>query len=142
MVFMAVAMRGFVVVAMPVLVLMVMVLVIPVMVVVMRVALPCPAVQIGHVVVVVLVRSVQYYVKIAGIQSGFFHAADVDAKPVQRQTCQRLAQHGFARAQVQQRRRDHIAADAGVAFQVQGTLFLVHTLFLFRAQGKAVDLGS
>ena len=113
-----------------------------VVVVVMRVALPCPAVQIGHVVVVVFVRGVQHHVKIAGIQPGLFHAADVDAKPVQRQTCQRFAQHGFVRAQVQQRRRDHIAADAGVAFQVQGVLFLVHTLFLSRAQGQAVDLGS
>ena len=148
--FMVVAMFSLVVVAaMPMAVrmsILVMMVVVLVMVMLMHIvgvaALLHPAVQVGHIVVVVLVLGVQYHVKIAGVQPGLFHSADVDAEPIQRQAGQRFAQHSLVRAQVQQRRRDHIAADAGVTFQIQGVLFFVHTLILFRAQGQAVDLGG
>ena len=148
--FMVVAMFSLVVVAaMPMAVrmsILVMMVVVLVMVVLMHIvgvaALLHPAVQVGRIVVVVLVLGVQHHVKIAGVQPGLFHSADVDAEPIQRQAGQRFAQHNLVRAQVQQRRRDHIAADAGVTFQIQGVFFFIHTLILFRAQGQAVDLGG
>lgn len=104
--FMVVAMFSLVVVAtMPMAVrmsILVMMVVVLVMVVLMHIvcvaALLHPAVQVGHIVVVVLVLGVQYHVKITGVQPGLFHSADVDAEPIQRQAGQRFAQHSLVRA--------------------------------------------
>ena len=54
-------------------------------------ALLHPAVQVGRIVVVVLVLGVQHHVKIAGVQPGLFHSADVDAEPIQRQALRNTA---------------------------------------------------
>ena len=76
------------------------------------------AIQVFHVMVVVFVLFVQQHIKIAGIQPGFFHAGDLHFNAVHRQAGKGLFQHSFVSAKVQQSRRYHIAADAGIAFQV------------------------
>ena len=72
------------------------------------------AVEVRHVVVVVLVGGVQHHVKITGVQPGFFDTRYFDVKSVQRQAGQRLAQHSLVRAQVQQGGGEHITAQPRV----------------------------
>ena len=88
------------------------------------------AVEVGHVVIVVFVRGIQHDVEVAGVEAGLLHARDPDLKPADRQTCQRPAQHSLVRAKVKQRRRNHVAADAGATLQIQ---CLFHSLFSLSA---------
>lgn len=129
--FMVVAMFSLVVVAaMPMAVrmsILVMMVVVLVMVVLMHIvgvaALLHPAVQVGRIVVVVLVLGVQHHVKIAGVQPAFFTRLMLMLNPSSGRLAQRFAQHNLVRAQVQQRRRDHIAADARSNIPDTGRLF-------------------
>lgn len=69
------------------------------------------AMQIVHVVVMVLVGLLQPHVKIAGIYAGFTDSCDIYVISVQRKRVQRFPQLFRIRAQVQKRRNTHVAAD-------------------------------
>ncbi len=70
------------------------------------------AMEVGHVVVVVLVGRVQHHGKIAHIQARLHHPADLHGEALHVQTVERPAHDFLAGAGIQQRRRGHIAADA------------------------------
>ena len=97
--------------------------VVPAMVVVlmvMAVGMLFPAaVQVLHVVVVILVDLVQDDVKIAGIEPGLLHPAYADAVAVQRKALKRFQEFFFISPKVQQSCHRHVAGDPGAAFEVE-----------------------
>ncbi len=146
---MVVAMFSLVVVAampmevrMSILVMMVVVLVMVVLMHIVGVAaLLHPAVQVGHIVVVVLVLGVQHHVKIAGVQPGLFTRLMLMLNP----SSGRLA--SALRSTASSAPRSNNAAvtiSPLMPSNIPDTrrLFFIHTLILFRAQGQAVDLGG
>ena len=81
--------------------------------------LPFPAMQIGHVVVVVLVGRIKHHGKIAHVQTRLRHAADLHGEALHRQAVQGTAHGLLAGAGIQQGRGAHVAADARGAFQIK-----------------------
>ena len=94
------------------------------MVVVVRMHM-LPPMQVFHVMVMVVL--LQYHVEVAGIYAGFFHSADFCFKACDRQALQCLVQHLRIGSQVQHCCHGHIAADAGIAFQIK---FLLHSCYV------------
>ena len=84
-----------------------------------------------HVVVVVLVLVVELHVEVAGIEAALCHAAHTDLEPVDGQGVQRGQEPLLARAQVQQRRHRHVAADAGRPVHDEGAVVAVLVAILF-----------
>ena len=76
------------------------------------------SIQIRHVMVMVLVLRIQAHVKVAYIQPGLFHPADLGREPLYRKALQCLSQHLLIGPQIQKSRHRHISADPGIAFQV------------------------
>lgn len=76
------------------------------------------SIQIRHVMVMVLVLRIQAHVKVAYIQPGLFHPADLGREPLYRKALQSLFQHLLIGPQIQKSRHRHISADPGIAFQV------------------------
>ena len=77
------------------------------------------AVEIDHVVVMVLMGRIEHHVEVAHVQARLHHSRDVNGKPLHTQAFERRAHHLFPRTDVQQSRRTHVAADARSAFQIQ-----------------------
>ena len=77
------------------------------------------AVEIDHVVVMVLMGRIEHHVEVAHVQARLHHSCDVNGKPLHIQAFERRAHYLFPRADVQQGRRAHVAADARSAFQIQ-----------------------
>lgn len=80
--------------------------------------LATPAEQIFHIMVMVLMGGIQPHVKIAHVKAGLFHPADRHRKSVHRQRAKRPLQRPATGSQIQKRRRRHVSADAGHAFQI------------------------
>ena len=80
--------------------------------------LATPAEQIFHIMVMVLMGGIQPHVKIAHVKAGLFHPADRHGKSVHRQRAKRPLQRPATGSQIQKRRRRHVSADAGHAFQI------------------------
>ena len=77
------------------------------------------AVQIFHIVIMVLMLCVQLHVKITHIQPGLFHPTHLYLKPLHREAVQCLLKHLLIRAQVKKRRHRHISADSCITFQIE-----------------------
>ena len=78
------------------------------------------AVQVRHVVVVVLVRRIQHHVEVAAVYPVRLRARHADVVAVQGQARERGAHGLLVCAKVQQGRDHHVAAYAACALQVQG----------------------
>ena len=76
------------------------------------------AMQKGHIMVMVSMLLVQNNIKITAVNACFRHSADFIFKALCRNTLQSLIQCLFVRAQVQKCCYQHIAADAGITFQI------------------------
>lgn len=76
-------------------------------------------VQIGHVVVMVLVRRIEHDVKIAAVDSGFLYATDAHLISRNGQARQRVTQTRLVGTQVKQGSDGHIAADAVCAIKIE-----------------------
>ncbi len=76
------------------------------------------AVQVRHVVVVVLVGIVEHHVEVAGIQAVLRHARHAHREPLHRQAVEGCAHRCLVGSRIEQRRDQHVAADARAAFQV------------------------
>ena len=77
--------------------------------------------QIGHIVVVILVRGIQLHVKVAAVDTSLFRTRHRNREPFKRELREHLEQallRGFA-AQVQQRRNEHVARDSRLAIQIE-----------------------
>ena len=74
--------------------------------------------QKGHIMVMVSMLLVQNNIKITAVNACFRHSADFIFKALCRNTLQSLIQCLFVRAQVQKCCYQHIAADAGITFQI------------------------
>ena len=85
-----------------------------------------------HVVVVVLMLVVKLHVEVAGVEAALCHAAHADLEAVDGKGTQRGQEPLLARAQVQERRHGHVAADAGGPVHDEGAAaaVLVATLFI------------
>ena len=73
---------------------------------------------ICHIVVVAIVRFIQYHIKITGIDARFPYPADFNIKIIQRQAAKHAHQFFFIRANIQQCPDQHIARHSGFAFQI------------------------
>ena len=80
-------------------------------------------VQILHVVVMAIVRFIEYHIKVTAVNAGLFHSADRDPEASAGYPGEDAAQFIFVRTQIQERRDGHISADPRPAFQIQNFLF-------------------
>ena len=78
------------------------------------------AVQPRHVVVMVFQLCLEPHVEVAGAHAVLRHLAHDDLVPRERQTRERLAQVPLVGSQIEQRRNDHVAADARCTFEIEG----------------------
>ena len=76
------------------------------------------AMQKGHIMVMISMLLVQNNIKITAVNACLRHSADFILKALCRNTLQSLIQRLFVRAQVQKCCYQHIAADAGITFQI------------------------
>ena len=95
-----------------------MVVVVVVVVVVGSVA---QTVQIGHVVIMVLVRGVQPHIKVTAIDTGLLHARHRNRKPLERQFLEHLRQppHRRLSPKVKKRRNQHVAGNSRLTIQIE-----------------------
>ena len=98
------------------------------------------AVEVFHVVVMILVRGIENHVEVAGIEARLLHAADANFEALHRQAAEHL-EHGrlasslfLRRSQIEKRRHSHVAADARRAFQVQHLFLGSHSATPFHAK--------
>lgn len=84
--------------------------------------------QIGHVVIMVLVSVVEHHVEVAYVKPRLQHTRDAYLKPADGKALQRATHLLLACADIQQRRRAHVAAYARRALQIK---YLPHD-FAFR----------
>ena len=84
-----------------------------------------------HVVVVVLMLVVKLHVEVAGVEAALCHAAHADLEAVDGKGAQRGQEPLLARAQVQERRHGHVAADAGGPVHDEGAAAAVLVAILF-----------
>lgn len=75
-------------------------------------------VQVLHIVVVVLVRRVQFHIEITGIQPRFFYSFYLNLKSAHRKARKHLLQYILICPQIQERRRKHIPADSRFTLQI------------------------
>ena len=109
-------------------VIMVMVMFVMVMVIVVMVIVQMP-IQVLHVMVVAVMLLIEDHIKIAAVDAGFLHSADLDLKPLSRNLIKHLKQLILICAQIQKGCHSHISADSRTAFQVQDLISL-HYSFL------------
>ena len=84
-----------------------------------------------HVVVVVLMLVVKLHIEVAGVEAALCHAAHADLEAVDGKGAQRGQEPLLARAQVQERRHGHVAADAGGPVHDEGAAAAVLVAILF-----------
>lgn len=94
---------------------------------VMAAAVSGIAVKIGHVVVVVVV--IEDHVKVTGVEAALVHSADGDAVAFQGKAGQRRLKHLLIGAEIEQSRDGHIAADAGITFEIKLLVLRIHGCF-------------
>ena len=76
------------------------------------------AMQKGHIMIMISMLLVQNNIKIAAVNACLKHSADFILKALRRNTLQSLIKRPFIRAQIQKCCYQHIAADAGITFQI------------------------
>ena len=69
------------------------------------------AMQILHIMVMVLMLFIQDHPEITGINPRLYHPLDLNPKSRNRETLQCLQKHFFIGSQIQQRRNGHVPAD-------------------------------
>ena len=106
----------------------IMVMVMFVMVIVVMVIVQMP-IQVLHVMVMAVMLLIEDHIKIAAVDAGFLHSADLDLKPLSRNLIKHLKQFILICAQIQKGCHSHISADSRTAFQVQDLISL-HYSFL------------
>ena len=106
------------VVVVMVMMLVIVIMVMMVFVIVVMAMLVQMSVQIVHVVIMAVVRFVQYDVEVTTIDSSLFHSADLCFKPVSGDSLQHLQELVLVCAQVQECRDGHIAANTCSTFQI------------------------
>ena len=106
-----------VVMVMVMLMLVIMLMMVMLMLVIMLMMLM--PIEIGHVVVVVLVRRVHVDGEVAAVQSRLRRSPDPDGESLRRDAVQGTKQDVPVRAEVEQRADCHIPADSRRAFKIQ-----------------------
>ena len=76
------------------------------------------AMQILHIMVMVLMLFIQDHPEITGINPRLYHPLDLNPKSRNRETLQCLQKHFFIGSQIQQRRNGHVPADPRIALQI------------------------
>lgn len=97
------------------------------------------AVEVLHVMVMVLL--LQHYIEIAGIDSGLVYTADAGREAIEGEASESFPKLLLVYSQVKERSDRHVAADPGIAFEIEGFLHGYRQVVLFAsiADGK-VDL--
>ena len=98
--------------------------------------------QVGHIVIVILVRGVQLHIKVAAVDTCLFHARNRDGEPFERKLCEHLRQTfrcGFA-AQIKQRRNQHVARDSRLAIQIERLAAFLAQRICRHIHGTPLDL--
>lgn len=76
--------------------------------------------EIRHVMIVVLMRSIQHHVEIAAIEARLCHARNADLVAIDGERRERIAKARLVPSKIEQRSDGHIAADAAGAIKIEG----------------------
>lgn len=76
--------------------------------------------EIRHVMIVVLMRSIQHHVEIAAIEASLCHARNADLVAIDGERRERIAKTRLVPSKIEQRSDGHIAADAAGAIKIEG----------------------
>jgi hypothetical protein len=76
--------------------------------------------QISHIMVMILMLTVEDHIKITGVQTGLDNARNRNPVAGKRQCTECLPQQLLIRSKIQQRRSQHISADSAGTVQNQG----------------------
>lgn len=76
--------------------------------------------EIRHVMIVVLMRSIQNHVEIAAIEARLCHARNADLVAIDGERRERIAKARLVPSKIEQRSDGHIAADAAGAIKIEG----------------------
>ena len=89
-------------------------------------------VQILHIMVMIFMKGIEDYIKIAAVYPRFLHPSDLGVKTVVRNRLQSSFQCFQIRPEINHGRYKHVSADTGRTIKIQ---FFIHRCFLFLQGG-------